>query len=382
MPLPVSNDYKVRLDVFEGPLDLLLHLIREEEVDIYDIPIGRIADQYQEYLRQMEEMNLEVAGEFLVMAATLMMIKSRMLLPAEARPEEEEEEEDPRWDLVRQLVEYKKFKDAAMQLDALQAAREDVFARAEAPDAQLGKAPEMALRDVGLYDLIRAFGEALRKVRPEDRWEVFPERFSVAEKVEDIRERLRTKERFSLTRLFADMHSRQEVACAFLALLELIRLHVARAVQVETYGEIEVMRGDGKPDAPEGAAGGEGTLAGLEEAGEVAYSTEGLSPDAKRKAERLLAKARAKKTKTEEALEAIEALAAGEGRKKAEGESSAGGAEGASDGEEEEELEEEGEDEEEEFEEDDEDDDDWEDDDDDDEDEGDEDEEEDEGEEE
>ena len=357
MPLPVSNDYKVRLDVFEGPLDLLLHLIREEEVDIYDIPIGRIADQYQAYLRQMEEMNLEVAGEFLVMAATLMMIKSRMLLPAESRPEEEEEEEDPRWDLVRQLVEYKKFKDAAMQLDALQAAREDVFARADAPEAHLGKAPELALRDVGLYDLIRAFGEALRKVRPEDRWEVFPERFSVAEKVEDIRERLRKKERFSLTRLFADMHSRQEVACAFLALLELIRLHVARAVQVETYGEIEVMRGDGKPDAPveEPEA--------LDEAAEAVYSTEGLSPDAKRKAERLLAKARAKKTKTEEALLEIEALASGEARRETAGEGAAG-EEAAGEGAPEEEGDD-GDGEEEEFEEDDEDEEEWEDDEDD-----------------
>lgn len=241
------SEYKVCLDVFEGPLDLLLHLIRQEEVDIYDIPMVRIADQYQAHLARMKELNLDIAGEFLVMAATLMMIKSRMLLPVEARgvEEGEEGEEDPRWDLVRQLVEYKKFKDAALQLDALQEARADIFAREEGVEAKLGKAPvELALRDVGLYDLLRAFSEALRKVRPEDRWEIFPERFSMAEKAEEIRGRLREGGKFSLMDFFAGMRSRQEVACTFLALLELIRLHVARAVQAGLFREILVERGE------------------------------------------------------------------------------------------------------------------------------------------
>ena len=113
----INDDYKVMLEVFEGPLDLLLYLIKKDEVDIHDIPIGRITDQYMEYLRLMKVLDLNIAGDFIVMSATLMLIKSRMLLPVEERPEmDEEDEEDPRWDLVRQLVEYKKFKDAATEL--------------------------------------------------------------------------------------------------------------------------------------------------------------------------------------------------------------------------------------------------------------------------
>ena len=111
----VNQDYNISLEVFEGPLDLLLYLIKEE-VDIHDIPIGRITDQYMEYLRLMKVLDLNIAGDFIVMSATLMLIKSRMLLPIEEREDAEEEEEDPRWDLVRQLVEYKKFKDAAGHL--------------------------------------------------------------------------------------------------------------------------------------------------------------------------------------------------------------------------------------------------------------------------
>ncbi len=117
--MPGQDDYKVQLEVFEGPLDLLLYLIKRDELDIYDIPIERITQQYMQYLDVMKMLDLSIAGEFLVMAATLMMIKSRMLLPVEERPELEAEEDDPRWDLVRQLVEYKKFKDAADHLESL-----------------------------------------------------------------------------------------------------------------------------------------------------------------------------------------------------------------------------------------------------------------------
>ena len=119
-----QEEYKVELDVFEGPLDLLLYLIKRDELDIYDIPIERITDQYMQYMDLMRMLDLNIAGEFIVMAATLMMIKSRMLLPVEERPEMEEEEDDPRWELVRQLVEYKKFKDAALHLHKLEAREE------------------------------------------------------------------------------------------------------------------------------------------------------------------------------------------------------------------------------------------------------------------
>ena len=239
-----QEDYKVRLEVFEGPLDLLLYLIKKDELEIHDIPIETITTQYVQYLELMQMLDLNVAGEFLVMAATLMMIKSRMLLPVEERPELEAEEEDPRWDLVRQLVEYKKFKDAALHLEALELRREDIFGR-DGAEAVLGKEPDVALHDVGLFDLISAFSDALKKVKSEELREIFAERFTVADKIELLGERLRREKRFSISRMFAGMLSRNEIACTFVALLELIRLNQARAVQKETYGEIMIEAAEG-----------------------------------------------------------------------------------------------------------------------------------------
>ena len=239
-----DEEYKVKLEVFEGPLDLLLYLIKKDELEIHDIPIETITTQYVQYLELMQMLDLNVAGEFLVMAATLMMIKSRMLLPAEERPELEAEEEDPRWDLVRQLVEYKKFKDAALHLEALELRREDIFGR-DGAEAVLGKEPDVALHDVGLFDLISAFSDALKKVKSEELREIFAERFTVAEKIELLGDRLRREKRFSISRMFEGMRSRNEIACTFLALLELIRLNQARAVQTETYGEIMIEAAEG-----------------------------------------------------------------------------------------------------------------------------------------
>ena len=239
-----QEEYKVKLEVFEGPLDLLLYLIKKDELDVHDIPMEKITSQYVQYLELMQMLDLNVAGEFLVMAATLMMIKSRMLLPAEERPELEAEEEDPRWDLVRQLVEYKKFKDAALHLEALELRREDIFGR-DGAEAVLGKEPDVALHDVGLFDLISAFSDALKKVKSEELREIFAERFTVADKIELLGDRLRREQRFSISRMFAGMRSRNEIACTFLALLELIRLNQARAVQTETYGEIMIEAAEG-----------------------------------------------------------------------------------------------------------------------------------------
>ncbi|MDH3982309.1 MAG: segregation/condensation protein A, partial [Kiritimatiellaceae bacterium] len=150
----IKDDYKVSLEVFEGPLDLLLYLIKKDEVDIYDIPIGRITDQYMEYLGLMKVLDLNIAGDFIVMSATLMLIKSRMLLPVEERKDQsDEEEEDPRWDLVRQLVEYKKFKDAADHLEDLEHHMENVFAR-ESEHVELGTPPDVDLKDASIFDLI------------------------------------------------------------------------------------------------------------------------------------------------------------------------------------------------------------------------------------
>ena len=242
--MAASEEYKVRLDVFEGPLDLLLYLIKKNEVDIYDIPIGNITEQYMQYLDLMRMLDLNVAGEFLVMAATLMMIKSRMLIPAEQRPElDEEEEEDPRWDLVRQLVEYKKFKDAAMHLETLEEMRENVFFR-EGEGVHLETDSAVALTDTSIFDLIAAFNDALAKLPKESLTEIFTEQFTVADKVDYILGEIKQRDKISITGLFVNMRSRNEVACTFLAVLELIRLRQIRVMQEEAFSEIVVVRCD------------------------------------------------------------------------------------------------------------------------------------------
>lgn len=243
--MPPQEEYKVRLDVFEGPLDLLLYLIKKDELDIYDIPIERITTQYLQYMDLMRMLDLNIAGDFIVMAATLMMIKSRMLLPVEERAAmEEEEEDDPRWDLVRQLVEYKKFKDAALHLESLEEQRQDVFVR-EGEYVQLGPVPEIALHDVSLFDLITAFGDVLKRVKTEELKEIFSERFTVAEKMEHIVRRMQAEERVTFASLFANMASRHEIVCTFLALLELIRLRQLAARQESSFGEIVLLRAEG-----------------------------------------------------------------------------------------------------------------------------------------
>lgn len=239
-----QEEYKVKLEVFEGPLDLLLYLIKKNEVDIHDIPIETITTQYMQYMDLMRMLDLNIAGEFIVMAATLMMIKSRMLLPAEERThDEDEEEDDPRWDLVRQLVEYKKFKDVALHLQDLEMVQENVFTR-EGEHVELGARPDVALQDVSIFDLITAFNEALSRVKKEELREIFSERFTVGEKIDEILGLIKSREAFSLTELFAGMASRHEVACTFLAVLELIRLKQIRARQKGSFGEIMIVQAE------------------------------------------------------------------------------------------------------------------------------------------
>lgn len=242
----VNQDYNISLEVFEGPLDLLLYLIKKEEVDIHDIPIGRITDQYMEYLRLMKVLDLNIAGDFIVMSATLMLIKSRMLLPIEEREEAEEEEEDPRWDLVRQLVEYKKFKDAAGHLERLEAEMENVFSR-QSNYVELGAAPEIDLQDASIFDLISALNEALGRVEDESLEEIFAEEYTVGAKVTYITETLKVAKRLCITDLFTGMTSRQEIICTFLAVLELMKLNRIAAVQQGNFGEIVVEPCESKP---------------------------------------------------------------------------------------------------------------------------------------
>lgn len=240
---PVQDDYKVQLEIFEGPLDLLLYLIKKDEVDIYDIPIERITSQYMEYLAVMKMLDLTIAGEFIVMAATLMMIKSRMLLPVEERPEmEEEEEEDPRWELVRQLVEYKKFKEAASHLQHREFIQENVFARGLEPVVAAEPETGLDIGDVSIFDLIAAFNEALKRIRVEEFGEIIDDRFTVVDKIEYILETVRSKGKMVFSSLFANMASRHEIVCTFLALLELIRLRQIEAHQEGDFKEIVITK--------------------------------------------------------------------------------------------------------------------------------------------
>ncbi|MEI6084071.1 MAG: segregation/condensation protein A [Verrucomicrobiota bacterium] len=240
----MEADYKVKLEVFEGPLDLLLYLIKKEEVDIYDIPIERITNQYMEYLSLMKLLNLEVAGEFLVMAATLMYIKSRMLLPVDQQvtDAEAEEGEDPRWELIRQLVEYKKFKDAAAQLGQREEEQSNIFVRSG--DTSLAvDAKDAPLAEVSIFDLINAFNSVLKKANArEDFREIIEEKFTVSDKIEEILYTLRDKSELIFNDLFAQAQSRTEVVVTFLALLELIRLKRLKVQQLAAFGEIHVVK--------------------------------------------------------------------------------------------------------------------------------------------
>ena len=237
----MSQEYKVKLEVFEGPLDLLLYLIKKDEVDIYDISIERITGQYLEFMEAFKTLDLDVAGEFVVMAANLIYLKSRSLLPAHVQPPEEEaEEDDPRWDLIRQLVEYKKFKDAAARLGEREALQNSLYQRLpDAADAQ----PERPLGEVSVFDLIHAFNNILKRITArEDLREIFEENFTVSDKIDLIMKMTAADVPLKFTELFTSVASRTEIVVTFLALLELIRLKQLRCVQPEVFGEIEIRR--------------------------------------------------------------------------------------------------------------------------------------------
>ena len=237
----METDYKVKLEIFEGPLDLLLYLIKRDELDIYDISLERITSQYLEYLQAFKELNIDVAGEFVVMAANLIYLKSRALLPADQQPPEEDaEEDDPRWDLIRQLIEYKKFKEAAALLSVRQQERERTFARGGVTDPAQIIAP-LGLGEVGIFQLINAFQTVIKRIEArENLQEIFGEHFSVSDKIDTILQRIAGGGSVKFSELFATMASRVEIVVTFLALLELIRLKQVRAVQPTAFEEIEI----------------------------------------------------------------------------------------------------------------------------------------------
>lgn len=246
--------YKIKLEIFEGPLDLLLYLIKKDEVNIYDIPISTILEQYLNYLELMRLLDLNIAGEFIVMAATLMQIKSKMLLPQEVNLDDEipDEEKDPRLELVKRLLEYRQFKEAAEQLRAKERARQDLFKRpAVSTDEETGE----SFFEASLFDLISAFSKALKDVPKELIYEVIKDEFTVEGKVSDLRQIFKERAHISLTRLFLQAKNKLEAIATFLAVLELIRLKEIIVAQKNLFGEIEVLKNQaveaGKINVPE-----------------------------------------------------------------------------------------------------------------------------------
>jgi segregation and condensation protein A len=234
--------YKLKLDIFEGPLDLLLYLIKKDEINIYDIPIAKVTEQYLQYLELMKLLNLDIVGDFLVMSATLLQIKSKMLLPQE-NVAPEEEEIDPREDLVRRLLEYKKFKELAEELRQKESTRQNFFTRGmTTPSPEAAEAEGEIYFEASLFDLISAFNQALKDIPRELFYEVIKDEFTVDAKIHDILHLLLDTPHLKLTQFFQNAKNKMEIVATFLAILELIRLKEIVVVQKQVFGEIEVMR--------------------------------------------------------------------------------------------------------------------------------------------
>jgi len=232
--------YTFRLEGFEGPLDLLLHLIQKNELDIFNIPIALITEQYLEYLQLIKVLNLDIAGEYLLMASTLLHIKSKMLLPKSSEgEEEEEEEEDPRAELVRRLLEYQKYKKAALDLEKRPLLDRDVFIRlvTAAPEEE----PEEERIEVDLFELLEAFRKVLERVKPETVHEVILEHLSVEDKIQEIMTLLERENRsMAFHRLFPEQASRRVVVITLLAILELVKMKRIRIFQLTPFETIRI----------------------------------------------------------------------------------------------------------------------------------------------
>jgi segregation and condensation protein A len=231
--------YEIKLDIFEGPLDLLLYLIKKNEIDIYDIPIARITQQYLAYIDVLRSFNLDLAGEFLVLAATLLHIKSRLLLPVEEDPEVEDDE-DPRAELVRQLLEYQAFKEAALQLDSRPMLERDVFKRSYSDVASENLEEPDTLSEMDVFDLVKAFQQILARLDRTEPMEIDAERMSLTDRINEIMERLTEDKHLTFADLIGGRNDRRWILYTFLALLELMKLRMIRAYQGESYGTIRL----------------------------------------------------------------------------------------------------------------------------------------------
>ncbi len=235
------SEYKVKFEIFEGPLDLLLYLVKKEEVDIHQVNLTKIATQFIEYVEMMREFDLEVAGEFLVMASTLVYIKSRELLPVEqqALAEGEDEEEDPRWELIRRLVEYKKFKDAAAQLQEREGEQEHIYPRGPGKPEFAAQRPAARVA-VSVFDLVSAVNSILKRFTAQEARDMCEDKWTVSEKIESIRALIQSRPVVKFSELFEAAKARDEVVATFLAILELIRLRELVIEQPEPFAEIEI----------------------------------------------------------------------------------------------------------------------------------------------
>lgn len=243
IPADTSNTidpYSIKVPAFEGPLDLLLHLIKQNKVDIYDIPITLITKQYLEYIEIMKELNLEIASEFLVMAATLIYIKSRMLLPPDETIEPENPE-DPRAGLVQRLLEYQAFKEVSVPLRQMEETQHNVFSRPPFDKDEVQLEPELSLFEINLFDLMDALKKMLSKVPPEA-LKITRETLTVKDKITLIIERLETEETVKFDSLFEEDRTRLQTIVTFLALLEILRLGLGRAFQDRDFGTIWILR--------------------------------------------------------------------------------------------------------------------------------------------
>ena len=246
--------YPVRLDNFEGPLDLLVHLIRRHEIDIYDIPIALVTEQYLEYLELMQELDLDVAGEFLVMAATLIQIKARMLVPRPEAAEEEADAGDPRDALVQRLLEHEKYKAAAELLHERQTERSAQWTRPDSRVEDIAGQPIEREIEVDLFSLLQAFQAVMARARERRPLELPEELVSIERRIEQLQARLSEKEACGFEELFEGDRSRSELVTTFLALLEMVRLKLVRLFQSGPFAPIRVYRRARPADAPRGAA--------------------------------------------------------------------------------------------------------------------------------
>ncbi len=246
---------RVQLEIFEGPLDLLLHLIKKNEVSITDIPLALITEQYLATLELMQTLDLDLAGEFLVMAATLIHIKSRMLLPVGEEEAEEEEGVDPRAELVRRLLEYQRYKEAAAELEQREVLTRDVFVRASAPIEEAGP---REFREVSVFELLGALKRVIDRLPKDFVHEVTLEKVSVREKMTLLLDTLRDQSRVVFESLFADVKSRLEIVVTFLAMLELVKVRAIRIYQDDMAGPIVIEAAADMDEAAERIVLGEG----------------------------------------------------------------------------------------------------------------------------